>query len=175
MSKRRVTAVLRTPDTCATLDELHEQTRLLHLSITENARRERAATKARKATKLVAAKAVNHGCGPSPRRAGRPAGPRVATASIEERRLGGVSELRVWQRRHATGVVAQVTPVPGMGTWDVCAWHEADREDLRTAGRFGVLSDAMAAADDLAIASAVHACSAECGRWEPIERRKSAR
>jgi hypothetical protein len=39
------TALHRVPDTCATLDELQEQTRLLYLSITAEARRAKAAAK----------------------------------------------------------------------------------------------------------------------------------
>jgi hypothetical protein len=83
-------------------------------------------------------------------------------------------ELRIWQRRHATGVVAEVTPVAGIGTWEVCAWHEPDRGGVSAGRRFGLLSDAMAAADALAIASAGHTCDEKCGKWEPTERRITA-
>jgi hypothetical protein len=84
-------------------------------------------------------------------------------------------ELRIWQRRHVTGVVAEVTPVAGIGTWEACAWHEPDRAGVLAGGPVGLLSDAMAAADALAITSAGHTCDARCGKWEPTDRRSNAR
>ena len=84
-------------------------------------------------------------------------------------------EVRVWQRRHAVDIVAEVAPVPGMGTWDVCVFREPGRHAIQIGGRFGFLTDAHTAADVLAAATFAHRCDAECGVWNPIERRGPGR
>jgi hypothetical protein len=86
-----------------------------------------------------------------------------------------MAELRVWQRRHGSDIVAAVTPVPGVGTWDVCFFREPGRRELRDGGRFGLLIDAHAAADALACATFGHRCEQACGSWNPIERRSPKR
>ena len=86
-----------------------------------------------------------------------------------------MSQLRTWQRRHA-GVVAEVCPVPGMGTWEACA-RVADNPDTeRQVGlHFSLLTDAQDAADVLARAMLPHACEGGCEQWTAIERRKTPR
>ena len=84
-------------------------------------------------------------------------------------------ELRMWQRRHGPDLVAEVTPVPGMGNWDVCMWREPNRQDVRQGASFGFLTDAMQAADALVAVSTGHSCDESCGNWEAIERRRKPR
>ena len=61
-----------------------------------------------------------------------------------------MSQLRSWQRRHGR-VVAEVSPVPGMGTWEACARLLDPPETQREVGlQFSLLTDAQDAADVLA-------------------------
>jgi hypothetical protein len=88
----------------------------------------------------------------------------------------GVSELRVWQRRHSKPIVAEVTPVSGMGTWEACAWPADDRHRAQQVGRqFSLLTDAQAAADTTARRMVPHDCNLDCGPWTAIERRRNPR
>ena len=87
-----------------------------------------------------------------------------------------MSQLRTWQRRHAERVVAEVSPVPGMGTWEACARLIAPPGTAREVGlHFSLLTDAQDAADVLARAMVPHQCDASCGEWAAIERRKTPR
>ena len=86
-----------------------------------------------------------------------------------------MSQLRTWQRRHA-GVVAEVCPVPGIGTWEACARLADEPATERQVGlQFSLLTDAQDAADVLARAMMPHACDEVCEQWTAIERRKAAR
>jgi hypothetical protein len=85
-----------------------------------------------------------------------------------------MAELRVWQRRHGDDIVAEVSPVQGMGTWDICAWREPDRRETR-GGRFGWLADAHHGADTLAQLTFDHRCDSRCGVWNAVERRRRTR
>ena len=86
-----------------------------------------------------------------------------------------MSQLRTWQRRHA-GVVAEVCPVPGMGTWEACAGSPTiRRRSVRSGLHFSLLTDAQDAADVLARAMMPHACEGGCEQWTAIERRKTPR
>lgn len=85
-----------------------------------------------------------------------------------------MSEVRIWQRRHTTGVLAVVTPVPGMGTWEVTVSrsYRSGHEHLGT--YFSMLTDAHAAADGRAMAISAHDCSL-CKQWAPNTRRTNRR
>jgi hypothetical protein len=86
-----------------------------------------------------------------------------------------VSALRTWQRRHAPNIVAEVRPVGGMGTWDVCVWRDVEPQEMCEGGRHGFLTDAHEAADALAAMTFAHRCDADCGKWNPVERRNKDR
>jgi hypothetical protein len=86
-----------------------------------------------------------------------------------------MSELRVWQRRHAPNIVAEVRPVGGMGTWDICTWLDAGSPERCEGGRHALLTEAHLAADVLAATTFDHRCDAACGEWNAIERRKAER
>lgn len=87
-----------------------------------------------------------------------------------------MSQLRTWQRRHAERVVAEVTPVPGMGTWEACARLLDPPGTVRQVGlQFSLLTDAQDAADVLARAMVGHDCDASCTPWTALERRQHPR
>lgn len=81
----------------------------------------------------------------------------------------------MWQRRHGDDIIAEVTPVMGIGTWDVNVCRQPGSRELRTGGRFGLLTDAHHAADALVWAAFQHTCDSRCGVWAAIERRQSRR
>ena len=86
-----------------------------------------------------------------------------------------MSQLRTWQRRHGR-VVAEVSPVPGMGTWEASARLLDPPETERQVGlQFSLLTDAQDAADVLARAMIRHDCDGACEPWGAVERRKSSR
>jgi len=87
-----------------------------------------------------------------------------------------VGELRTWERRHGERVIAQVRPVPGMGTWEAGARLTGPPFTEREVGlHFSLLTEAQEAADVLARAMFVHACNAGCTPWSAIDRRKTPR
>jgi hypothetical protein len=86
-----------------------------------------------------------------------------------------MSELRTWQRLHAQQVVAEVSPVPGMGTWEACARVLASGAERHVGLHFSLLTEAQDAADVLARAMVPHECGAGCEQWSAIERRKTSR
>jgi hypothetical protein len=72
----------------------------------------------------------------------------------------------MWRRHHDENIVAEVTPVQGIGTWRACARrmsesHEAER------GAFDLLVEAQLAADQLTHAKFGHVCDRRCGFWQP--------
>ena len=81
----------------------------------------------------------------------------------------------MWQRRHSSNIVAQVTPVEGIGTWDVCVFHSDDLATTWDGGRFGLLTDAHDAADALVATTFAHRCEDACGAWNAVERRRTPR
>jgi len=84
-------------------------------------------------------------------------------------------QLRMWRRRHVSGVIAEVAPVPGIGSWEACAWSVgAPKSKFPVGGSFSLLTDAQEAGDNLACARMAHDCSL-CERWVPIERRNRKR
>ena len=87
-----------------------------------------------------------------------------------------MSQLRTWQRRHGERVVAEVCPVPGMGTWEASARLVGPPATERQVGlHFSLLTDAQDAADVLARAMMPHECDAACEQWSALERRKATR
>ena len=86
-----------------------------------------------------------------------------------------MSQLRTWQRRHRR-VVAVVSPVPGMGTWEASARLLDPPETERQVGlQFSLLTDAQDAADVLARAMDRHECDDGCEPWGAVDRRKMPR
>jgi Tfp pilus assembly protein PilP len=79
-----------------------------------------------------------------------------------------MSELHTWQRRHRNGYVAEVSPVPGMGSWEASTYTATGRSGP-IEDRFSLLTDAQGAADRLALVLAPHDCS-RCGVWVAVER-----
>ena len=87
-----------------------------------------------------------------------------------------MSELRTWRRRHGDRVIAEVRPVPGMGTWEAGARLTGPPFTEREVGlHFSLLTEAHDAADVLARAMVAHQCNADCDPWMAIERRKTPR
>jgi len=84
-------------------------------------------------------------------------------------------QLRSWRRRHGEHVVAEVTPVPGMGVWQPWACCGPDGLDRRPYQRhFSLLTEAQKAADVMASELFPHRCNGQCGPWLPISRQDSS-
>ena len=82
------------------------------------------------------------------------------------------TNLRMWRRKHSANIVAEVTPVSGMGTWSACVWRAPDDAHRTDTGRhFSLLTEAHQAADELAAVTFEHHCDTVCGQWTPVERR----
>ena len=80
--------------------------------------------------------------------------------------------LRTWQRHHAGGILTEVVPLPGIGTWKACAKTTTVPERVESVDQsFTLLVDAHAAADALAREVFDHVCDARCGDWRQEERR----
>jgi hypothetical protein len=74
--------------------------------------------------------------------------------------------LSKWRRHHYHGVVAEASPLAGIGTWSACAYRETAKAGMVHAPtRFTLLTDAQAAADALVRTSFGHTCVLECGVW----------
>jgi hypothetical protein len=87
-----------------------------------------------------------------------------------------MSQLRTWHRRHSARILAEVSPVPGMGTWEASARLLGPPATQREVGlHFSLLTDAQEAADVLARAMLPHQCGGLCEQWTAIERRKTPR
>jgi hypothetical protein len=85
-----------------------------------------------------------------------------------------MTQLRLWRRRHSQNIIAEATPVAGMGSWEVSVWQKGVRKT--NGGRqFSLLTDAHTAADGLAAVTFGHQCDAGCGPWDPVERRQHPR
>jgi hypothetical protein len=77
--------------------------------------------------------------------------------------------VRSWRRLHGADLIAQVDPVPGIGTWIARAWVETDslRSEI-SPRRFEMLMSAQAAADHMVRQHFVHRCDfVACGEWLP--------
>jgi hypothetical protein len=84
--------------------------------------------------------------------------------------------LREWRRPHGDNLIAQVSPVGGMGSWEarVSRLQQPD-SPIHVGQHFALLTEAQAAADALVATVYGHTCDATCGPWRPIERREKAR
>jgi hypothetical protein len=80
--------------------------------------------------------------------------------------------LHVWQRQHSQTIVAEVTPVVGIGSWEVSVWQEPDATRSRTNNYryYSFLIDAYIGADTLAAVTFGHRCDHTCGVWQPVDR-----
>jgi hypothetical protein len=86
-----------------------------------------------------------------------------------------MTELRLWQRHHTPDLIAEVTPVPGMGTWTICTFRNPKRVAAHHGGQFHLLTEAHREADALLAAIFSHVCDTDCGAWHPVERRAEPR
>jgi hypothetical protein len=76
--------------------------------------------------------------------------------------------LHTWRRQHGGGLIAQVEPLEGMGTWQACAWMTSDPTfTVRGPRQIGLLVSAQALADHLARKTFRHTCDfgGTCGDW----------
>lgn len=75
--------------------------------------------------------------------------------------------LHTWRLQHGPHIVALVTPLEGLGTWDASAWLGSSAADVaRSPRRMSELMSAQAAADHLARAAFNHKCDPHaCGDW----------
>jgi hypothetical protein len=84
-----------------------------------------------------------------------------------------MSRLRMWQRHHQGGLIAEVTPVGGIGVWVACAGNTVGR--IQVPGHFALLTEAQARADQLVADSYDHVCDVQCGMWTAVEPRTEDR
>lgn len=110
---------------------------------------------------------------PSPRASGtrRPAkaltvrAPRTVAAHAS--RAAAVSATYVWRRLHDGILIAEASPVRGMGSWRVSAYPTANNtEVVHEQQAFSLLREAHEAADQLVRRHFHHTCrTGVCGRW----------
>ena len=91
--------------------------------------------------------------------------PRAVAA--HKSRPNSASTTYVWRRLHDGSLIAEASPVRGMGAWRVCAYPTANSgEGVTGPQAFSFLRDAHAAADDLLRRHFSHTCrTGVCGRW----------
>ena len=94
-------------------------------------------------------------------------------------RQGVMRKLRVWRRHHGPDLVAEVSPIQGIGTWRACARRvgSAGRDELVDHAKrsFSLLADAQAGADQLLQHYFNHRCDGSCGEWGPVHGRSQQR
>jgi hypothetical protein len=84
-----------------------------------------------------------------------------------------MSGLSTWRRHHFPRLVAEITPVRGIGTWTASAYRENDTSTVvRAPTQFALLTEAQKWADDTVHTAFGHTCALECGQWT---RRMTAR
>jgi hypothetical protein len=78
-----------------------------------------------------------------------------------------VSTTFVWRRLHGGNIIAEASPVRGMGSWTVSAYSTSWNADpVHGSGSYTFLRDAHAAADELVRTHFHHTCrTGVCGRW----------
>jgi hypothetical protein len=77
-----------------------------------------------------------------------------------------MNTLRTWRRYHSGDIIAQVTPVEGIGTWEASTWLVAEPSKVERAPRsLSMLTEAQSVADALATTAFDHQCTATCGKW----------
>jgi hypothetical protein len=72
-----------------------------------------------------------------------------------------------WRRLHDGDLIAQASPLAGMGSWWVSAYRTTNAADsAHGAGSYSLLREAQHAADDLVRLHFLHTCrTGVCGRW----------
>ena len=75
--------------------------------------------------------------------------------------------LHTWRRQHGPDLIAEVTPLEGLGTWDASAWLATNPTVVARSPRKIVdLISAQATADQLARQTFDHTCNPHtCGDW----------
>ena len=78
-----------------------------------------------------------------------------------------VSATYVWRRLHDGFLIAEASPVRGMGSWRVSAYPTANNSEVvHEQQAFSLLREAHAAADELVRRHFHHTCrTGVCGRW----------
>ena len=73
----------------------------------------------------------------------------------------------VWRRLHDGNIIAEASPVLGMGTWHVCAYRTSGKaESAHHPRSFSLLREAHKSADELVREHFDHVCrTGVCGRW----------
>ena len=73
----------------------------------------------------------------------------------------------VWRRLHDGHLIAQASPLAGMGSWRVSAYRTTnDADSAHAPGSYSLLREAHHAADELVRAHFSHTCrTGVCGRW----------
>lgn len=73
----------------------------------------------------------------------------------------------VWRRLHSGNIIAEASPIRGIGTWHVSAYRtSANEEAAHSPDSFSLLRDAHRSADELVRTHFQHTCrTGECGRW----------
>jgi hypothetical protein len=73
----------------------------------------------------------------------------------------------VWRRLHGGNLIAQASPLPGMGSWRVSAFRTTSDADAAYEPRtFSLLREAHHEADELVRGHFAHTCrTGVCGRW----------
>ena len=91
--------------------------------------------------------------------------PRAVAA--HKSRFNGADTTYVWRRLHDNDLIAEASPVRGMGAWRVSAYPTLNNnEGVYAQQAFSLLRDAHAAADDLLRRHFRHTCrTGVCGRW----------
>jgi hypothetical protein len=95
--------------------------------------------------------------------AGRASAHAIAISRIPARIL----PTYVWRRLHDGHIIAQASPLPGMGAWRVSAYRTSDDGDSVYETRaFSLLREAHQGADELVRRHFSHTCrTGVCGRW----------
>ena len=73
----------------------------------------------------------------------------------------------VWRRLHDGHIIAEVSPLLGMGTWQVSAYRATKTDDAAHDARsYSLLREAHEIADELVRQHFNHTCrTGICGRW----------
>ena len=96
---------------------------------------------------------------------------RFATADDRSETLSSKTRkppVHVWRRLHDGNLIAEVTLIPGMGSWRVSGYGINSRasETAHMVRAFSMLTDAHNAADKLIQEEFSHECrTGVCGRW----------
>ena len=112
----------------------------------------------RKASKKTARTAVR-----APLKRGRGTPRRTAAHSSAPVRIATYA----WRRLHDGHLIAQASPLAGMGSWRVSAYRTtSDADAAHAPGAYSLIREAQHAADELVRVHFSHTCrTGVCGRW----------